>query len=118
MPVRVTRGRDKHNRRAECGPGSKYAVSVDTILPADSVEFCPHPHASNILVCGTYQLQEEQNPSLSSSASGPAINAGHQNQIRTGQCLVFEVDSEQEIISACVRPPFLLIIFMGVLVQL
>ena len=74
-------------------------LSIDTILPADSVEFCPHPDASNIFVCGTYKLQEEQKPS---HASEPA-NAG-QNQIRTGQCLVFEVDSEQEqeTISACV----------------
>jgi len=73
-------------------------LSIDTILPGDSVEFCPHPDVSNIFVCGTYKLQEEQNPSPS---SGPT-NAG-QNQIRTGQCLVFEVDSEQqEIISACV----------------
>ncbi|KAJ3815923.1 WD40-repeat-containing domain protein [Lentinula lateritia] len=28
----------------------------DTILPADSVEFCPHPDALNIFVCGTYNL--------------------------------------------------------------
>jgi len=76
-------------------------LSIDTVLPADSVEFCPHPEAPNIFVCGTYKLQEEQNPSPTPS-SGPA-NAS-QNQIRTGQCLVFEVDSEQgqeqEIISA------------------
>ena len=76
-------------------------LSIDTDLPADSVEFCPHPEAPNVFVCGTYKLQEEQNSSPTSS-SGPA-NAS-QNQIRTGQCLVFEVDSEQEqeIISACV----------------
>jgi hypothetical protein len=79
--------------------------SIDTVLPADSVEFCPHPDASNIFVCGTYKLQEEQNPSLSpssSSSSGPDPANASQNQIRTGQCLVFEVDSEQQEISACV----------------
>jgi hypothetical protein len=80
------------------GRAADMHLSIDTVLPADSVEFCPHPDASNIFVCGTYKLQEEQNQSQS---SGPA-NTG-QNQIRTGQCLVFEVDSEQEIvISACV----------------
>ena len=72
------------------------SIDIDTVLPADSVEFCPHPDASNIFVCGTYKLQEEQNQSPSSGLA----NAG-QNQIRTGQCLVFEVDSEQDIISAC-----------------
>jgi hypothetical protein len=80
-------------------------LSIDTVLPADSVEFCPHPDASDIFVCGTYKLQEEQSPlPTTTPSSGPATtgNAG-QNQIRTGQCLVFEVvDSEQEIISACV----------------
>jgi hypothetical protein len=84
---------------ANGGPSSKNMhLSIDTVLPADSVEFCPHPYASNIFVCGTYKLQEEQNPSPPSSGLANAS----QNQIRTGQCLVFEVDSEQEIISACV----------------
>ena len=68
-------------------------LSIDTVLPADSVEFCPHPDASNVLVCGTYMLQDEQNPQ-SSGSSGPV------GQVRTGQCLVFEVDSEQDI-SVC-----------------
>lgn len=82
------------------------SIDIDTVLPADSVEFCPHPDASNIFICGTYKLQEEQKSSPSPS-SGPA-NAG-QNQIRTGQCLVFEVDSEAEepapeIISVCAPP--------------
>ena len=88
-----------HIRGPKTGRATDMHLSIDTILPADSVEFCPHPDASNIFVCGTYKLQEEQKPS---HASEPA-NAG-QNQIRTGQCLVFEVDSEQEqeIISACV----------------
>jgi len=86
-------------------------LSIDTVLPADSVEFCPHPDASNIFVCGTYKLQEEQNPSPASSGPGPAANAGQNNQIRTGQCLVFEVDSdsEQETISACVSQNILII---------
>jgi len=68
-------------------------LSIDTVLPADSVEFCPHPNASNVFVCGTYRLQEEQNLS---SASSISLSAG-QNQNRTGQCLVFEVNSQEEI---------------------
>ncbi len=69
-------------------------LSIDTILPADSVEFCPHPDALNVFVGGTYKLQDEKNP----QSSGPTGQT--QNQARTGQCLVFEVDSEHEI-SAC-----------------
>lgn len=77
-------------------------LSIDTVLPADSVEFCPHPDASNIFVCGTYKLQEEQNPPLPPSPSSGLVVDASQNQIRTGQCLVFEVNSEEEeIISAC-----------------
>jgi diphthamide biosynthesis protein 7 len=73
-------------------------LSIDTILPADSVEFCPHPDASNVFVCGTYQLQDEQSPAPISPSSGPATG---QTQIRTGQCLVYEVHSEQEEINVC-----------------
>src|SRR6266404_4101105 len=53
--------------------------TLHTLLPADSVEFCPHPDASNIFVCGTYKLEDQQNDQL---------------HIRRGQCLVFEVLSE------------------------
>ncbi|KAI0257145.1 WD-40 repeat-containing protein [Lactifluus subvellereus] len=73
-------------------------LSIDTVLPADSVEFCPHPDASNILVCGTYKLEDQQgsheklhSPDSNSPTSAPA------SQFRRGQCLVFEVDSEQDI---------------------
>jgi len=76
-------------------------LSIDTVLPADSVEFCPHPDASNILVCGTYKLQDNQNPQPSGSDSPSQSPAG---QIRTGQCLVFEVDSSGQDISACAVP--------------
>ena len=81
-------------------------LSIDTVLPADSVEFCPHPDASNVFVCGTYKLQDKRDlqPSDSvSTTSGPA------DQIRTGQCLVFEVDvdSEQDI-RACAARTFVL----------
>lgn len=87
----ISAGRDRAEQQT-----MPLSIDIDTVLPADSVEFCPHPDASNIFVCGTYKLQEEQGRSPSSGVA----NAG-QNQIRTGQCLVFEVDSEQDIISAC-----------------
>ena len=56
-------------------------LSIDTVLPADSVEFYPHPDASNVFVCGTYKLEDQP----SDKGAG---------QIRRGQCLVFEVHSE------------------------
>ena len=74
-------------------------LSIDTILPADSVEFCPHPDASNVFVCGTYELQDEQNSQQPSDSTLTAPGAAGQK--RTGQCLVFEVDSEQDDIRAC-----------------
>lgn len=61
-------------------------LSIDTELPADSVEFCPHPDASNIFVCGTYKLEDQQ--------SDQGVPHPPANQIRRGQCLVFEVHSE------------------------
>ena len=76
-------------------------LSIDTVLPADSVEFCPHPDASNVFVCGTYKLQDEQNSQSSDSVISPSSGPAGHTQTRTGQCLVYEVDSEQEI-SACV----------------
>ena len=53
---------------------------VDTVLPADSLEFCPSSGFHNIFVCGTYKLEE---------LSGT----------RRGQCLVFKVllDSEGQL---------------------
>jgi hypothetical protein len=95
------------------GPAHPMHLSIDTILPADSVEFCPHPDASNVFVCGTYKLQDEQNlrsPALSPS-SGPAAG---QTQIRTGQCLVYEVDSDQEEINVCDTPSTTVVLCMRV----
>lgn len=50
---------------------------VDTVLPADTLEFCPSSGFHDILVCGTYKLEEL-------------------SRTRRGQCLVFKVllDSE------------------------
>jgi len=57
---------------------------IDTVWPADSVEFCPHQSASDIFVCGTYHL--EQSP-----ADVDANTIGNQGQVRHGKCLVFQV---------------------------
>jgi diphthamide biosynthesis protein 7 len=59
---------------------------MDTELPADSVEFCPHPDASNIFVCGTYKLEDQQ--------SDQGVSQPPTTQTRKGQCLVYEVHSE------------------------
>ncbi|KAI9444813.1 WD40-repeat-containing domain protein [Lactarius indigo] len=61
-------------------------LSIDTVLPADSVEFCPHPDASDIFVCGTYKLEDQQ--------SDQGVSQSSASQSRRGQCLVFEVHSE------------------------
>ncbi|KAF7306931.1 WD-REPEATS-REGION domain-containing protein [Mycena indigotica] len=57
--------------------------AFDTIFPADSVEFCPHPTADNIFVCGTYYLD-------ASAPHGPT-------QKRTGQCLLFRIDQDHKV---------------------
>ncbi|KAI0275060.1 WD-40 repeat-containing protein [Gloeopeniophorella convolvens] len=64
----------------------------DTILPADSVEFCPHPDAKNIFVCGTYKLEEEQ-----PLGESPPVPSAPTSQTRRGQCLVFGVHSEEDV---------------------
>lgn len=39
-------------------------VKLDTILTADSVEWCPFEGFYNILACGTYQLDEKSGKRL------------------------------------------------------
>ncbi|KAI0047839.1 WD40 repeat-like protein [Auriscalpium vulgare] len=73
--------------------------TFDTVWPADSAEFCPHPNATNILACGTYKLEtqpdgaslgnlddedEEHNPIVAESKS----------QTRKGKCLIFDVTGD------------------------
>jgi diphthine methyl ester acylhydrolase len=53
-------------------------VTFDTVEPADSVEFCPHPRAQDVFVCGTYKLLE----------ADVGDNAPAQAQCRRGKCLV------------------------------
>ncbi len=39
----------------------KKLIDVDTVLTADSVEWCPSSELEDILACGTYQLNQEEN---------------------------------------------------------
>ncbi|GJJ09473.1 hypothetical protein Clacol_003696 [Clathrus columnatus] len=61
---------------------------VDTVLPADTVEFCPYPELTKIFAVGTYKLEEE------------IIDSdGHQLRTprRWGRCLLFEVDYDDDV---------------------
>ncbi|KAI7862655.1 hypothetical protein BDF14DRAFT_1735771 [Spinellus fusiger] len=55
----------------------KNEAKFDTGYSADCVEFCPWPHAKDLLVCGTYQLTDESNDTT---------------QIRKGKLYVLTMD--------------------------
>lgn len=59
---------------------------VDTVYPADALEFCPHPDAQDIFVCGTYKLDDASEDTVAASLP----------QHRRGQCLVFAVQGADE----------------------
>jgi diphthine methyl ester acylhydrolase len=65
----------------------------DTIFPADSVEFCPHPDLQNIFACGTYHLEQ---PTVLRSHDDQQDIVKTKTQRRKGKCLVFEVQSNNE----------------------
>jgi len=65
------------------------STMFDTVYPADSVEFCPHPSALDVFVCGTYKLDEE----VSAEASNCDAVARSRTQRRRGTCLVFKTTS-------------------------
>ncbi|VDB84488.1 unnamed protein product [Peniophora sp. CBMAI 1063] len=79
----------------------------DTVLPADAVEFCPHPAATDIFAVGTYKLDDPPAKSDSSTGVGtpsiltpaseepPAISSGT-TQTRHGKCLFFRVNGEAD----------------------
>ncbi|KLO14448.1 WD40 repeat-like protein [Schizopora paradoxa] len=67
-------------------------MKLDTTWPADSVEFCPHPKASNIVVCGTYFLCDTHPEVPSSDVDGePAVSSSPQR--RRGKCIVLDVSN-------------------------
>ncbi len=61
-------------------------LEFDTVYPADALEFCPHPVAQDIFVCGTYKLDD--------ASEDPA--AASLPQHRRGQCFVFAVQDADE----------------------
>lgn len=71
-------------------------TAFDTIYPADSLEFCPHPCAQGIFVCGTYKLDEPTNTNGATSSLQDLETEQPQQrkQRRRGKCLVFESLSE------------------------
>lgn len=66
----------------------------DTILPADSIEFCPHPEADDYFVCGTYKLHQPEAEASDgqNTLEFVAESGGHQK--RTGKCLLFKVNPD------------------------
>lgn len=51
-------------------------MEYDTVLSADSVEWCPTPGLQHLLACGTYQLNEK-------------------DKLRHGSLLVFDWNGEK-----------------------
>jgi len=70
-------------------------MKLDTGLPADSVEYCPHPDALQICVCGTYQLSQANTAvgSVAESDNELALPSSA-TQKRLGKCLVYEASRD------------------------
>lgn len=69
----------------------------DTILPADSLEFCPHLLASTLFVCGTYKLEDQSSDDFEKSSSPdskPSDEPTPLGQKRRGQCILFDVHDD------------------------
>ncbi|KAH9937709.1 WD-40 repeat-containing protein [Fomitopsis serialis] len=72
-------------------------TAFDTVWPADSVEFCPHPSYHNVFVCGTYNLEQPAHTIDNEPNEGTPPPAERPKQKRTGECLLFGVDAEDEL---------------------
>lgn len=66
--------------------------SVDTVLPADSIEWCTHPDYKDYFVCGTYQLEKDDNDSTNLN---PSQNTTNSIQKRTGCIYLYEFLSKE-----------------------
>jgi len=66
---------------------------VDTVLPADSLEFCPSPGATDIFVVGTYKLEEGF---LSLNHETDESTSRISKPTRLGKCLLFQVEDETD----------------------
>ncbi|GJE86117.1 WD-40 repeat-containing protein [Phanerochaete sordida] len=69
------------------------SVTFDTLWPADSTEFCPHPDAANLFVCGTYKLEQNETDAPADEAEG----APRKPQVRRGKCMLFAVDEKNDL---------------------
>ena len=72
--------------------------TFDTVWPADSVEFCHHPDATDIFVCGTYKLEQPEPGSSADQDSEEArsVDRPKQKQKRRGKCLLFAENAGSE----------------------
>ncbi|KAF9229278.1 WD-40 repeat-containing protein [Gyrodon lividus] len=69
--------------------------AFNTTWPADSIEFCPHPGAHDIFVCGTYKLESIPATTKETVYSQDTHLAPKVKQVRQGKCLVFQVSSDE-----------------------
>ena len=82
----------------------------DTDWPADSGEFCPHPSALDIFVCGTYKLEQSQEGQISEATTPTgadedveeqcSASTARKQQKRRGKCLLFHAQDEENL---CVK---------------
>ncbi|TFK89957.1 WD-40 repeat-containing protein [Polyporus arcularius HHB13444] len=79
--------------------------AYDTDWPADSTEFCPHPSARDIFVCGTYKLEQSEEGEVKAEApaqgdedgQGSASASAREPQKRRGKCLLFRAQDEENL---------------------
>ncbi|XP_061169058.1 diphthine methyltransferase-like [Saccostrea echinata] len=71
---------------------SKICQVLDTGFYADSVEWCPCDGNHDILLCGTYQLDESQEMKQSNSDEAKKMN----NQTRHGNVQVYKLNTTDE----------------------
>ena len=80
--------------------------TFDTVWPADSVEFCPHPDAANLFVCGTYHLEKDENKD-NGETDDEAHSDTQKPQVRRGKCTLFAVEGNDELYVAILKSPVL-----------
>ena len=78
-------------------------AGYDTDWPADSVEFCPHPSARDIFVCGTYKLEQTSQDASAQNEDGDGaedvdvdVPPSRQPQKRRGKALLFRAQDEDK----------------------
>ncbi|KAL1951932.1 hypothetical protein VTO73DRAFT_1081 [Trametes versicolor] len=78
-------------------------TGYDTVWPADSAEFCPHPDATDVFVVGTYKLEDSEKTETTPAAddvqheSGtPPPEAPKKPQKRRGKCMLFRLRNDDQ----------------------